>query len=79
MERAGKGKVKLEKVTLALPTGLLEEIGVIVRSERRWISDLEYIRWALASAVESYRKEHPGPSGPDPGQITPGDPKDRRR
>jgi hypothetical protein len=79
MERAGKGKVKLEKVTLALPSGLLEEIGVIVRSERRWISDLEYIRWALASAVESYRKEHPGPAGPDPGRFTPDDTKGSRR
>jgi hypothetical protein len=59
MAGPGKKRVPLTKVTVSLPSGLFEDVGAIVNSERRWISAVDFIRWAVANEVEHWKRDHP--------------------
>lgn len=72
-------KVPLKRMNVALPAELFDEITAIVKSARRWLSEVDFVRNAAYEAVERYREEHPGPAGPEPGRLPSDDTKERRR
>lgn len=64
------GKVPLEKVTLAIPSDLYADVRSIVRSGRRWISEADFIRHAVANEVERWKAAgHRLPEGPGPADL----------
>ena len=64
------GKVPLAKVTLAIPTDLYADVGHIVRSGRRWISEADFIRHAIANEVDRWKAAgHRLPEGPSPADL----------
>lgn len=64
------GKVPLKKVTLAMPEELYTEVEHIVRIGRRWISEADFIRNAVANEVERWKAAgHRLPEGPGPGDL----------
>ncbi len=67
---ARPGKVLLKKVTLAMPEELYTEVEHIVRVGRRWISEADFIRNAVANEVERWKAAgHRLPEGPSPGDL----------
>ena len=53
-------KVPLHKMNLALPQDLYDEVTQIVRGSRRWISEADFIRNAVANEVDRWRRDHLG-------------------
>jgi Arc/MetJ-type ribon-helix-helix transcriptional regulator len=60
MPAAGKGRVPYEKVNVALPMELYREIESIVGTGRRWMSVVDFIRFACANEVERWKEGHAG-------------------
>lgn len=62
------GKVPLKKITLAVPADLYGDVTQIVRMGRRWISEADFIRHAIANEVDRWKSgghrlpEDPGPT-----------------
>jgi Arc/MetJ-type ribon-helix-helix transcriptional regulator len=72
------GKVPLAKVTLAFPEDLYRDVQHIVRSGRRWISEADFIRHAVANEVERWKAAgHQLPAGPSPDAFLEGVSRDR--
>ncbi len=71
-------RVPLKRMNLALPAELFDEITAIVKSAKRWMSEVDFVRNAAYEAAVRYREEHPGPAGPDPGHLPSANPKGRR-
>ena len=64
------GKVPLQKVTLAFPQDLYRDVQSIVRTGRRWISEADFIRGAVANEVERWKAAgHVLPAGPGPADV----------
>ena len=64
MPAAGKGRVPYEKVNVALPLELYREIETIVGTGKRWMSVVDFIRFACANEVERWRETHRAPPVP---------------
>lgn len=60
MPAAGKGRVPYEKVNVALPMELYREIQSIVGTGTRWMSVVDFIRFACANEVERWNEGHTG-------------------
>ena len=74
------GKVPLEKVTLAIPADLYADVTQIVRLGRRWISEADFIRHAVANEVDRWKSAgHRLPEGPSPAEVVEGVRPDRKR
>ena len=74
------GKVPLEKVTLAIPADLYADVSNIVKMGRRWISEADFIRHAIANEVERWKSAgHRLPEGPGPGDLVEEVRRERRR
>ncbi len=64
------GKVPLKKVTLAFPHDLYGDVEQIVRNGRRWISEADFIRHAVANEVDRWKAAgHRLPEGPSPADL----------
>lgn len=55
MPAPGKGRVPIVKLTVALPAPLYDEIEDIVRSEGRWLSVVDFVRFSVGNEVERRR------------------------
>ena len=74
------GKVPLEKVTLAIPADLYADVSNIVKMGRRWISEADFIRHAIANEVDRWKAAgHRLPEGPGPGDLVEEVRRERRR
>jgi Arc/MetJ-type ribon-helix-helix transcriptional regulator len=64
------GKVPLKKITLALPEDVYRDVENIVKVGRRWISEADFIRHAVANEVERWKAQgHQMPAGPSPAEF----------
>ena len=54
------GKVPLRKLTVTLPEELYREVEAIVGGGKRWISEVDFVRHAVANEVDRWRREHLG-------------------
>ena len=74
------GKVPLEKVTLAIPAELYSDVSSIVKTGRRWISEADFIRNAIANEVERWKSAgHRLPEGTGPADLVDEVRRERRR
>ena len=53
-------KVPLQRMTLTLPLELYTDVQQIVKSGRRWISEADFVRHAVANEVDRWKREHLG-------------------
>ena len=54
------GKVPLKKLTVTIPFDLYRDVEAIVIGGKRWISEVDFIRHAVANEVDRWKREHPG-------------------
>ncbi len=47
-------------MTLTLPLELYTDVQQIVKSGRRWISEADFVRHAVANEVDRWKREHLG-------------------
>lgn len=64
------GRVPLKKVTIAIPGDLYSDVTEVVRAGRRWISEADFIRHAVANEVDRYKTDHGGQIPLPPGTVT---------
>lgn len=54
MPAPGKGRIPIVKVTVAFPAPLFEQMEGIVRGEGRWLSVVDFVRFACGNEVERH-------------------------
>ncbi len=64
------GKVPLKKLTVTIPVDLYREVEAIVSVGKRWISEVDFIRHAVANEVDRWRASgHHIPETPSPSDV----------
>ena len=75
-----RGRVAVVRLQVSLPLGLYEEVEQIVKQGRRWLSAVDFVRWATGNEVERWKSAgHRLPEGPGPADLVDEVRRERRR